>query len=64
MLLADGTYIYSDMVEVALQQLVMAIDAKWDNLTTAQKDSISTMYNTFQQTISTWDIPRIKEELA
>lgn len=64
MLLADGTYIYSDMVEVTLQQLVMAIDAKWDNLTTAQKDSISTMHNTFQQTISTWDIPRIKEELA
>lgn len=63
-LLSDGTYIYSDVVEVTLQQLVMAVDAKWDNLTTVQKDSLSTMYNTFQQTMSTWDLPRIKEELA
>ena len=59
-LLDDGTYIYGDVVEVTLQQLVMAIDAKWDSLTAAQQEAMCEMYNTFESTMSTWDIPNIK----
>lgn len=59
-LLADGTYVYGDVAQVSLQQLVMAIDGNWDNLTDAQKESVSAMYSAFEQTMSVWNIPNIK----
>ena len=61
-LLKDGTYLYSDVVEVSLQQLVMAVDTKWDTLTAAQKEAYSTMYRTFEGTMSGWDLPNSKKQ--
>ena len=59
-LLSDGTYIYGNVVEVTLQQLVMAIDNQWDSLTTAQQEAISAMYETFRPVMSAWNIPNLK----
>ena len=61
-LLENGNYIYSDVVEVSLQQLVMAVDTKWDSLTTAQKEAFSAMYRAFEGTLSGWDLPNIKKQ--
>ena len=60
-LLDDGTYIYGDVVETSLYQVVLAVEQQWDSLTTAQKDAIAQMYRTYTSTMKYWDIPRIKE---
>lgn len=50
----------AEVVEVSLQQLVMAIDANWENLTDAQKTAVAALYSAFEQTMVNWDIPNIK----
>lgn len=59
--LTNGTYIYSDVVSVTLQQVAEAADAKWQTLNEIQKTAMSAMYATFRQTMSLWNIPNLKE---
>ena len=59
--LPDGTTIYGTVVTVTLQQLVTAVDAQWDTLTTAQKTALKTMYETFTANMKSWQIPNIKK---
>lgn len=63
-LLKNGSYTYSDVVEVSLQQVVVAIDKQWNNLTAAQKEAVGAMYNTFSSVISDWNVPNIRKEYA
>ena len=63
-LLKNGTYTYSDAVAVSLQQVVTAVDAKWDQLAPVQKNAVGTMYNAFESTMSLWRLPNIKESLT
>ena len=58
--MADGTYAYSEAVTVTLQQVVMGAQNKWDELSTAQKDAMLQMYNTFESVMSSWNIPNLK----
>ena len=59
--LADGTYIYSDVVVSNLQQLVETIDAKlWDKLSATQKDAFEAMYQLYRDAMSDWNIPNLK----
>lgn len=59
--LADGTYIYSDVVVSDLQSLVETIDAKlWDNLSAAQKEAFVAMYQLYSDAMSGWNIPNLK----
>ena len=60
----DGRYTYSEVVKVNLQQLLMAVDAQWNALTTAQREAVGTMYALFEPVMFTWDIPRIKKAFA
>ena len=60
-LLEDGTYIYSDVVEVTLRQLVTAVDTKWDDLTETQRSAIVAMYHTFEKIMAGWSIPNIAQ---
>ena len=62
-LLEDGTYIYGDVVETCLYQVVLAVESQWDSLTDAQKAAIKEMYNTFASRMKHWEIPKIKEYL-
>ena len=47
-------------VTVTLKQLVMAVDAKWDNLTATQQEALKDMYETFASDMASWQIPNIK----
>ena len=62
-LLEDGTYIYGDVVVVNLQQVVQAVDSKFDSLSVAQKEAITAMYAAFKQTMQIWDVPNLKKQL-
>ena len=59
--LADGTYIYSDVVACNLQTMVETIDAKqWDSLNEKQKAALIAMYKTYDEVMATWNIPNLK----
>jgi hypothetical protein len=58
--LSDGTVIYGKTVSVTLKQLVTAIDAKWNSLTTVQQEALKAMYNTCKAEMASWQIPNIK----
>ena len=57
---ADGTVIYGETVEATFRQLVYAVDAKWDTLTTAQQDTLKAMYTAYSDIMASWKIPNIK----
>ena len=63
-LLADGTYIYGDVVEVNLRQIVEGVDAKWNSLGSAQKSAILAMYEAYAGVMQFWEIPNMKEDLV
>ena len=63
-LMEDGTYTYSDVVEVSLQQVVVAADRQWASLTEAQKAALLTMYSTYESVMSTWNLPNIRKSLG
>ena len=58
--LSDGTIIYGNTVTVTLKQLVMAADAKWTALTSAQQQTLLDMYEAFAAEMAGWKIPNIK----
>lgn len=59
--LADGTYIYSDVVACNLQTMVETIDAKkWDTLSESQKTALAGMYETYSDVMADWNIPNLK----
>ena len=60
-LLADGTYIYGEVVCANLKAVVEVIDLKLDILTTAQKTAIADLYRQNTATMQDWLIPKIKE---
>ena len=59
--LASGIYVYSDVVEVTLQQVVVGSQNKWEELTTAQKDALQQMYTTYADIMRVWNVPNLKE---
>ena len=63
-LLEDGTYIYGNTEEISLQQLVTAVDSKWDTLTNTQKLATGNMYHTFQEVMVNWKLPNLKQATA
>ena len=60
-LLADGTYLYGDVVCTNLKSVVEAIDTQFDGLTTAQQQAIADMYRQNTAAMQSWLIPKIKE---
>ena len=59
--LADGTYIYSDVVACNLQTMVETIDAKkWDTLSESQKTALAGMYETYSDVMANWNISNLK----
>ena len=58
--MADGEYVYSDVVEVNLQQVVVGAHNKWDVLTAAQKNALQQMFDTYAEVMRTWDVPNLK----
>ncbi len=59
--LADGTYCYSDVVAMNLQQVVEAADARWETLDDVQRSAITAMYAQYQSVLQDWNIPNLKE---
>ena len=59
--LVDGTYIYSDVVDANLMEVVQEADKQLDSLEDAQKTALSTMYALFRETMDTWQIPNLKQ---
>lgn len=62
--LGNGAYTYSNVVEVSLQQVVVAADHQWTSLTEAQKAALCTMYSTHESVMSTWNLPNIRKSLG
>lgn len=59
--LVDGTILYSDANAASLQTMVETVDAKaWDNLSSTQKAVLTTMYQTYTEEMSNWNIPNLK----
>ena len=58
--LLDGTIVYGQVKTVTFRQLVMAVDGKWNSLTTVQQEALKAMYNTFKAEMASWQIPNIK----
>jgi hypothetical protein len=58
--LADGSYVYSDVVSMNLKQIVEMADTQWSLLSVAQKDAITEMYVKFKNVLDTWNIPNLK----
>ena len=59
--LEDGTYIYSDVVSMNLQQVVEAADKQWNALDANQKEALRTMYVKFRDELENWNIPNLKQ---
>lgn len=57
----DGEYVYSDAVQVNLQQVVIAAQNKWELLSTAQKDALQALYDTYADVMRLWDVPNLKQ---
>ena len=58
--MADGTYIYSDVVACNLQTMVETIDATlWDSLSDGQKAAFIEMYKTYSDVMASWNIPNL-----
>ena len=58
--LTDGTYIYSDVVAMNLQQVAEAADTKWQTLDDTQKTELSAMFAKFQSVMTHWNLPNLK----
>ena len=58
--LASGVYVYSDAVEVNLQQVVIAAQNQWAKLTDVQKDALQQMYTTYESVMRSWKVPNLK----
>ena len=59
--LADGSYIYSDVVVMNLREVVEAVDTQWATLDAAQKEAIIAMYEKFGAAMEAWNIPNLKQ---
>jgi hypothetical protein len=59
--LEDGTYVYSDVSAVNLQEVVEAADGQWDTLDAIQKEAFLAMYKKFQVILQAWSIPNVKK---
>lgn len=57
----DGEYVYSDVVQVSLQQVVVGAHNKWDTLTAVQKEALQQMYATYSDVMRVWGVPNLKE---
>lgn len=58
--LADGSYIYGDVVEVNLRQVVETVDTQWATLDATQKEAITAMYAKFRAVMESWNISNLK----
>ena len=63
-LLADGTYIYSDTVDITLRAVTETIDSDlYQSLSAAEKAGLLAMYQQFADLMESWEIPNIKNDL-
>jgi hypothetical protein len=63
--LADGTYVYSDVVATCLKDVVETIDGKlWDRLTDSQKATLADLYTLYGEVMDSWNIHNIKNYQA
>ena len=64
--LADGTRILGKTVCCSLQDMIegtkgiTGVDQIWNSLTAAQQQAMLQMYKTFEDVMSTWNIPNLK----
>ena len=59
--LTDGTYVYSDVADANLQEVVQIADQQLDSLTEVQRTEIGSMYAAFKDTMDLWQIPNLKQ---
>ena len=57
---ANGEYVYSDVVQVNLKQVVIAAQNKWEDLTAVQQEALVQMYETYADVMGRWDVPNLK----
>ena len=57
----DGQYVYGDPVAYSLLDLLTVADARWESLTTAQRDSLLEMYDIYYTVAFNWELPNIRE---
>ena len=58
--LADGSYVYSEAVEVSLIQVVMGAQNQWNKLSDNQKEALLDMYQQFEEVMRFWKVPNLK----
>ena len=58
-LLADGTYLYSDAVSMDLHQIVKIVDTMWLDLSVTQQNAIMAMYDKFKDVLDPWQLTNI-----
>ena len=58
---SDNSVFYGDVIATNLKALVETIDSKlWGNLSAAQQKAVLDMYETYEDVMSSWNIPNIK----
>lgn len=58
---SDGSIQYSEVTATNLKTLVETIDGKlWNSLSAAQQEAMLQMYKTYEDVMSSWNIPNIK----
>ena len=62
--LADGSLVFGEGVRYSLQQLLTAIDGKFDTLTPAKQDALSSMYQDYIGVAHKWTLPKIHSSYA
>lgn len=58
--LANGEYVYSDVIQITLKQVVIGAQNKWDKLNQTQKDALAQMYSDYKDVMSSWNVPNLK----
>lgn len=59
--LVSGEYVYGDVVQVSLQNVVVAAHNQWSKLTDVQKNGMTQMYAKYTDVMSSWDLPNLQE---
>ena len=58
--LSDGSYVYSEAVEVTLIQVVMGAQNQWNKLSDKQKEALLDMYEQYEDVMRFWKVPNLK----
>ena len=58
--LTSGEYLYGEVVQANLRQVVTGADQKWDQLSEAQQGALKQLYTTYYDVMRGWSLPNIK----